>query len=67
MLTEMTEMRDDIEIKITNKVNGCLNGILWSYEPKKTRKFNIYKTVIKCSLQMRYMGITECIERKLKQ
>lgn len=42
----------EIEKRIVQakKVIGCLNGILWSKEITKKRKYNIYETMIKSTL-----------------
>jgi hypothetical protein len=49
-----TSGRDDKEIRSilieARKCIACLNGILWSEDVRKERKFNIYNALIKSSL-----------------
>ncbi|XP_045464765.1 uncharacterized protein LOC123674005 [Harmonia axyridis] len=49
-----TSGTDDNEIRSrvieARKVIGCLNGILWSKNITRSRKFNIYNTMIKSQL-----------------
>ncbi|XP_044749678.1 uncharacterized protein LOC123310275 [Coccinella septempunctata] len=51
-----TSGTDDNEIRSrvteARKVIGCLNGILWSKNITRSRKFNIYNTMIKTNEHM---------------
>lgn len=67
-----TSGKDDREIqkRITQarRIIGCLNGILWSNEIGKQRKYNIYETLIKSCLTYgaETWKITEQNRRKLE-
>ena len=67
-----TTGKDDKEIKkrITQakRTIGCLNGVFWSTEIGKKRKFNIYETLVKSSLLYgaETWRITEANQRKLE-
>ncbi|XP_044744708.1 uncharacterized protein LOC123306668 [Coccinella septempunctata] len=65
-----TTGKEDKEIKkrITRKTIGCLNGIFWSQQIGKQRKYNIYETIIKSGLLYgaETWRITERNRRKLE-
>lgn len=64
-----TDSQDiDKRIVQAKKIIGCLNGILWSNNISKKRKFNIYETMVKSTLLhgAETWRITERYKRKIE-
>lgn len=58
-------IRYHIVYRVSTRIIGCVNGIVWSKSMTKRRKFNIYETIIKSSFlyEAETWGITEKYKR----